>query len=117
MVQVSDEEGHVFTGESENDQPLRGAARKIELRLDPAQYHLDAQAMAEGSKGDVYQSFNVLLRRKAKENNFKAILECIRDLLTTPLATPAWLHDVLLGCASPGAKGIMPYLRPTRVQL
>ena len=67
VVQVSDEEGHVFTGESEQDQPLKGPTRKIELRLDPAQYHLDAQAMAAGKRGDVYQSFSVLLRRKPKE--------------------------------------------------
>ena len=48
VVQVVDDEGHVFTGESENDQSLRGKGRKIELSLDPAQYHVDAQAMAEG---------------------------------------------------------------------
>ena len=47
-VQVVDEDGNVFTGESENDGQLRGQVRKIELQLDTAQYHLDAQAMAEG---------------------------------------------------------------------
>ncbi|EOD21389.1 hypothetical protein EMIHUDRAFT_123833, partial [Emiliania huxleyi CCMP1516] len=77
--------------------------RKLELRLDPAQYHTDAKAMADGTGADVYQSFNVLLRRKPKENNFKAILEAIRELLTTPLATPPWLHDVLLGYGDPAA--------------
>eukprot|EP00967_Tisochrysis_lutea_P087284 scaffold123404_cov23-Tisochrysis_lutea.AAC.1 len=135
VVQVSDEEGHIFTGESENDQPLRGPMRKIELRLDPAQYHLGERACARaparpdectlhrrrlaqtpvtaprlrdanpptGSRGDIYQSLNVVLRRKPKENNFKAILECIRELLTTPLATPSWIHDVLLGYGDPAA--------------
>ena len=32
VTQVVDEEGHVHTGESENDQPLRGTVRKPELR-------------------------------------------------------------------------------------
>lgn len=103
VVQVVDEEGHVFTGESEGDQRLRGDVRKLELRLDTAQYHLDAQAMAEGRGGDVYQGFNLLLRRKQKENNFKAILDSIRELMTTPLAVPEWLQDVLLGYGDPAA--------------
>ena len=101
VVQVVDDEGHVFTGESENDQSLRGKGRKIELSLDPAQYHVDAQAMAEGGGADVYSSFNVLLRRKPKENNFKAIFDCLRDLMTTPLVVPEWLLDVLLGYGDP----------------
>ena len=103
MVQVVDDEGHVFTGESENDQSLRGKGRKIELSLAPAQYHVDAQAMAEGGGADVYSSFNVLLRRKPKENNFKAILECIRSLMTSPLVVPDWLLDVLLGYGDPAS--------------
>ena len=34
---------NVFTGESENDAKLRGQTRKLELQLDTAQYHVDAQ--------------------------------------------------------------------------
>jgi len=64
VVQVSDEQGNVFTGESENDAQLRGNARKLELSLDPSQYHVDAQAMAEGRGGDVYASFNLIVRRE-----------------------------------------------------
>ena len=74
----------------------------------------------------MYETFNVLLRRNPKENNFKAILETIRDLMNTncvvryfPLFTcmwlgscslvcllaqvPDWLHDVFLGFGDPGA--------------
>ena len=100
---MTDDEGHAFTGESEQDQKLRGDTRKYELRLDTAQYHSDAQAMAEGRSGDVYQTFNLLVRRKAKENNFKAILDSIRTLMTTPLVVPEWLQDVLLGYGDPAA--------------
>ena len=103
VVHVADDEGNVFTGESEQDGQLRGKVRKFDLLLDTAQYHLDAVATAEGSSDDVYATFNVLVRRRQKENNFKAILQCIRDLMTTPLVVPEWLLDVLLGYGDPAS--------------
>jgi intron-binding protein aquarius len=43
----------------------------------------------------------LVVRRKAKENNFKAVLETIRDLMKNRSevnrSIPPWLHDVLLG--------------------
>jgi intron-binding protein aquarius len=49
-----------------------------------------------------------VVRRKAKENNFKAVLETIRGLMKTNAATvnrciPVWLHDILLGFGDPTA--------------
>ena len=52
---------------------------------------------------DVYESFNVIMRRKPKENNFKAVLETIRDLMNTECVVPDWLHDIILGYGDPGA--------------
>jgi hypothetical protein len=78
-----------------------GNKRKIRVRLDPAQYYAD---MRDGH--DCYSRLNLLVRRKPKENNFKAILETIRDLMNTPAlnrAIPSWLHDVFLGYGSPKA--------------
>jgi Intron-binding protein aquarius N-terminus len=49
----------------------------------------------------VYGGFNVLQRRKAKENNFKAVLESIRDLMHEEAAIPAWMHDLFLGYGDP----------------
>lgn len=46
---------------------------------------------------DVYDTFNILLRRKPKENNFKAVLETIRELMNTECVVPEWLHDIILG--------------------
>ena len=104
VVRVTDDDGNVYTGESENDAKLRGNGRKLDLLLDTAQYHADAQAMAEGSGGDVYGSLNVLVRRKPKENNFKAILSCIRELMTSQqVVVPEWLQDVLLGYGDPAS--------------
>ena len=35
--------------------------------------------------------------------SLQAILDSIRDLMTTPLVVPEWLHDVLLGYGDPAA--------------
>lgn len=53
-----------------------------------------------------YETLNLLVRRKPEENNFKAILETIRDLMNTSAvgrAIPPWLHDLFLGYGSPAA--------------
>jgi hypothetical protein len=41
-------------------------------------------------------------RRKAKENNFKAVLDSIRDLMNEAVVIPPWLHDIFLGYGDPG---------------
>ncbi len=67
--------------------------------MDSAQYHRDMQ---EGC--DVYECVNLFIRRKPKENNFKAVLETIRDLMNTSAvgqSVPPWLHDVFLGYDDP----------------
>jgi hypothetical protein len=45
----------------------------------------------------------ISLPLQAKENNFKAVLESIRDLLNEDCVLPPWLHDILLGYGDPGA--------------
>ncbi|RUP52306.1 LOW QUALITY PROTEIN: AAA domain-containing protein [Jimgerdemannia flammicorona] len=52
---------------------------------------------------DVHETFNVLVRRKPKENNFKAVLETIRDLMQSDLVVPDWLQKVFLGYGDPGS--------------
>lgn len=48
-----------------------GFVRTYVLSLDSAQYQLDVNATAAGEAPDVYATFNLLMRRDAKENNFK----------------------------------------------
>ena len=46
----------------------------------------------------------MLIRRKAKENNFKAVLSTIRDLMNTSAvgrAVPTWMQDIFLGYGDP----------------
>ncbi|KAJ1638163.1 hypothetical protein T492DRAFT_858991, partial [Pavlovales sp. CCMP2436] len=57
---------------------------------------------AEGTSS-VYAHFDLIVRRKPQENNFKAVLACIRDLVGSPVSLPLWLHDVLLGYGDPSA--------------
>ena len=59
---------------------------------------------------DVYETFNIIMRRKPKENNFKAVLETIRDLMNTDCVVPEWLHDIILGYGDPGAAHYTKYV-------
>ena len=49
------------------------------------------------------------MRRKPKENNFKAVLETIRDLMNTSCVVPDWLHDIILGYGGPDAAHYSKY--------
>lgn len=60
------------------------------------------QAIGAGAE-DPYAGFNVLMRRKPKENNFKAVLESIRDLMNEVAIMPDWLEKVFLGYGDPAA--------------
>eukprot|EP01125_Pyxidicula_operculata_P011263 TRINITY_DN3682_c1_g2_i2.p1 TRINITY_DN3682_c1_g2~~TRINITY_DN3682_c1_g2_i2.p1 ORF type:complete len:1261 (+),score=324.14 TRINITY_DN3682_c1_g2_i2:363-3785(+) len=77
-----------------------GRKRTAKIKLDPAQYQLDKDNKKDG---EVYSSFNMIIRRRSKENNFKAILETIRDIMNTQLKLPQWLSDVFLGYGDPKA--------------
>eukprot|EP00878_Enallax_costatus_P017916 GHUV01018838.1.p1 GENE.GHUV01018838.1~~GHUV01018838.1.p1 ORF type:complete len:1128 (+),score=501.36 GHUV01018838.1:269-3652(+) len=108
IVEVRDEEGGLmndFTGRVRLDErkPPKGFVRTYVLALDPAQYQLDVNATSAGTAPDVYTTFNLLLRRDAKENNFKAVLESIRDSLNEQLVIPEWLVDIFLGYGDAGA--------------
>lgn len=81
---------------------LSGEQRTFRVWLDCNQYRLDQERLEAGAD-DVYEEFNIFMRRKPKENNFKAVLETIRHLMNTECVVPAWLHDILLGYGDPGA--------------
>ena len=51
-----------------------------------------------------------MMRRKPKENNFKAVLETIRDLMNTNCVVPDWLHDLILGYGSPDSAHYSQYV-------
>ncbi|PAV90727.1 hypothetical protein WR25_12656 isoform A [Diploscapter pachys] len=80
---------------------LQGDVRKYRVWLDPNQYRMDMESRAEKGTDDVYYTFNVVIRRDPKTNNFKAVLETIRQLLNTECVVPDWLTDVVLGYGEP----------------
>lgn len=108
IIEIRDEEGTLmndFTGRIKRDEwkPPKGDLRTVTIALDTAQYHMDVTDIADKGAEDVYGTFNVLMRRKPKENNFKAILESIRDLMNEYCIVPKWLHNIFLGYGNPSA--------------
>ncbi|KAF9207400.1 hypothetical protein BGZ49_000487, partial [Haplosporangium sp. Z 27] len=80
-----------------------GNTRTFRVALDANQYKIDQNNSHKNGTPDVYQTFNVVLRRKPQENNFKPVLETIRDLMQSELMVPEWLHDVFLGYGNPNS--------------
>jgi len=73
-----------------------GNLRYLQVLLDPVQYKQDLDTLGE-KDNEVYGSLHLLVRRKQKENNFKAILTTIKDVLNSEVKIPEWLEDILLG--------------------
>lgn len=77
------------------------------VALDTAQYQLDVNALAAHGGEDLYGSFNLIMRRKPKENNFKAVLQVCGGVcggeahagLPRLAAGAVWLCGL---CMSPG---------------
>eukprot|EP00937_MAST-01D_sp_MAST-1D-sp2_P006438 g6438.t1 len=93
--------------------PGSGSRRTLVLKLDESQY---ARDLNSGVAGQLYEgagqhqaagALNMIVRREGKENNFRAVLQTIRDLMNAveidaEAALPSWLHDVFLGYGDPG---------------
>ncbi|KAJ3262433.1 hypothetical protein HDU77_000351 [Chytriomyces hyalinus] len=78
--------------------------RTLRVSLDANQYERDMQRVSKKEARDVHQTFNIVLRRKASENNFKSVVECLRDLMqSSDIVVPEWLHDVVLGYGDPSS--------------
>jgi len=80
--------------------------RILRVAYDPAQYAADLAAQAASGAEVPYTTFNAVLRRRPEENNFKAVLGCIRDVMNAVgvaahRSVPPWLVDVLLGYGDP----------------
>ncbi|OQR72475.1 intron-binding protein aquarius-like [Tropilaelaps mercedesae] len=87
--------------------------RTFRVLLDCNQYREDMEKLSAGGD-DVNQSYNILLRRKPKENNFKAVLETIRELMNTDFVVPDWLQDIILGYGDPGSAHYTKMSSPVR---
>lgn len=79
-----------------------GVDRTFRVLLDPNQYQMDINSTTPGPYADIYSRFNIFLRRKPKENNFKAVLDTTRDLMNSDCIVPEWIHNTFLGYGDPG---------------
>eukprot|EP01064_Diplonema_japonicum_P036639 TRINITY_DN8313_c0_g1_i2.p1 TRINITY_DN8313_c0_g1~~TRINITY_DN8313_c0_g1_i2.p1 ORF type:complete len:1319 (+),score=327.48 TRINITY_DN8313_c0_g1_i2:52-4008(+) len=91
VLDIRDDDGNVASG-YDTGVRLVGENRHIRVALDPVAYQKDAHTDEK-----LYERFHLMIRRRPQENNFKAVLDTIRDLMNHPATIPDWLHDVFLG--------------------
>ncbi|KAL1311234.1 hypothetical protein AAFC00_001424 [Neodothiora populina] len=105
VIQVLDDNGKMLREQKQdrsNAYERRVSQRRLLLRLDPIAFQADKERTRAG-KPDIYDSINLIIRRKGRENNFKSILESIRHLALSDVPAPAWLREVFLGYSDPAA--------------
>ena len=103
VIQLQDENGRSMRevpGGQVNGGGRKSRLKRIIVNFDVAEYKADLDRKARG-KPDVYDSINVIVRRKGRENNFKKILETIQSLALSDIPIPAWLQEVFLGYGDP----------------
>ncbi|KAI9345230.1 hypothetical protein BDR26DRAFT_1005595 [Obelidium mucronatum] len=111
VVDVLDNEGKKLGGGEDDEEGTgntRGSGRSykrtLRVSLDTNQYENDMGRVLRKEAADVHGTFNILLRRKPQENNFKSVLESIRDLMqSSDIVVPDWLQDVVLGYGDPAS--------------
>ncbi|KAI4207590.1 MAG: hypothetical protein LQ348_000535 [Seirophora lacunosa] len=103
VEQVLDDDGRVIrnmpTGLT-NGCVARPRVRRLLVTMDTAAYTLDTAQRKEGQP-DVYESINLIVRRKGRENNFRKILDTIKTLASSDIPVPDWLQEVFLGYGDP----------------
>ncbi|KAM3080955.1 hypothetical protein ACMFMG_004914 [Clarireedia jacksonii] len=101
VMQVLDDRGRSlmnYNGQINGN--VRAGSRRLQIRLDAAMYKEDKERVDRG-KPDIYETMNVVMRRRGRENNFKPILESIRSLTLSDVPLASWLHEVFLGYGDP----------------
>jgi intron-binding protein aquarius len=101
ITQILDENGRPVRDQSgQVNGHGRPRVRRLQVKLDSTAYKNDMEAVAKG-KADIYESINVVVRRRGRENNFKPILESIQSLTLADIPLATWLHEVFLGYGDP----------------
>lgn len=118
VIQIQDEKGRPLRDQAainEDGESYRPRKRRLILNIDPVAFQSDRASLKlfTGNpytaktflkpKEDIYDSINVIIRRHARENNFRPILETIKRLALSDAAAPSWLQDVFLGHGDPSA--------------
>jgi intron-binding protein aquarius len=104
VMSVRNEHGTILSepGAEVPENELKSTKRTFRVEMDAAQYAADSR---NGGASDLYQTFNLVVRRHGRENNFKSVLETIRGLMegagSIGRVLPDWLQALLLGTADP----------------
>ena len=78
----------------------RHRLRRMIVNIDAAQFKLDSKRKEQGQK-DIYESINLVVRRRGRENNFSRILRTIQGLAISDVPVPVWMQEVFLGYGDP----------------
>lgn len=101
VVQILDDSGRPLRADQNvNGYESRSRRRRLLLDLDAATYRTDKEKQSQG-KQDIYASINIIARRTGRENNFKPVLETIKNLVGSQTSLPSWLQEVFLGYGNP----------------
>ena len=104
VMQVRNEHGTILSepGVTIPDKQKDSTKKIFRVAMDTSQYSSDSKL---GGASEMYKSFNLVVRRHGRENNFKSILETIRGLTegagSISRVLPKWLQSLLLGTADP----------------
>jgi len=107
VISILDENGRAIKHDQDRQDHMDGLSRprqrRLLLRLDALSYRTDKER-ADAGKGDILENINVIIRRRARENNFKPILDTLKHLTVSEnVPIPNWLHDVFLGYGDPAS--------------
>ncbi|KAG4302147.1 hypothetical protein PCK1_001419 [Pneumocystis canis] len=87
--------------EDEFEMVKMGRKRILRLFIDTRNYKIDNDQVLYNEGDDVYSGINVIVRRSQKDNNFKPILESLKNLAKTSISLPPWFEDIFLGFGDP----------------
>ncbi|ODQ67799.1 P-loop containing nucleoside triphosphate hydrolase protein [Nadsonia fulvescens var. elongata DSM 6958] len=110
--------------------------RKLHLLLDPISYYNDINNTHNHQNHqpideNIYQNFNLIIRRNQRENNFKPILESVKTLFSSSTVSsinglkdirddlslgndaivPNWFSDIFLGFGNPATVGYKHFIQ------
>lgn len=84
--------------------PAEGKLRRLQLLLDPYQYKIDLQLETKSQKiAEIYGDFHLLIRRNAKKNIFKPVLQTLNNMRKNQnqLGISEKLKELVLGYGDP----------------
>lgn len=103
IVQLQDDRGRSLKENAQgqtNGYYERQRLRRMIVDLDATEYKRDLERKAAGVP-DVYESINLVVRRKGRENNSSKVLQSIKCLALSDVPVPTWLQEVFLGYGDP----------------